>query len=155
MDAIQVSVWNRDQSRPDTQLIQGRRFTERLPPGKPQPKNRGGLMEDQATLLPTPHSNMISSCALYIHEILIYNTLIGTQQGSLARTDQSCGSPFRLPGLDAHLCTFDTTIAGETKQSWWLLSTWILLSWGRGSNKERNVALTSEGIIPMHFPFAL
>lgn len=51
---------------------------------------------------------MISSCALYIHEILIYNTLIGTQQGSLAQTDQSGGWLFLLPGLDAHLCTFDT-----------------------------------------------
>lgn len=32
------------------------------------------------------------------------------------------------------------------------------LTWGgggEGSNKERNVALSSAGITPMHFPFAL
>lgn len=54
-------------------------------------------MEGQVTPLPSPNTNMISSSALYIHEILIYNTLIVTQQGSLARTDQSRGSTFLLP----------------------------------------------------------
>ena len=77
---------------------------------------------------PHPHFNVISSCTLYIHEILIYSTLIGTQQVSLHR--------FFLPGLDAHLCTFDTSIRGETKQSWWLLSTWIWQSWGGGVIKK-------------------
>lgn len=95
---------------------------------------------------------MISSCALCIHEILIYNALISTGQDSLAQTDPSRGSTFLPSGPDSHLCTVDTPTSRETKQSWWFLSTWILLNVRRGSNKERNVALMSEGIIPIHFP---
>lgn len=69
-----------------------------LPPADcPQPMNCKRLMEDQVTCTSNLGSNMISSCALYIHEILIYNTLIGTQQGSLVETDQSHGLLFPPP----------------------------------------------------------
>lgn len=66
---------------------QWRGFTTELPPpDQSRPKSCGELMGGQVILdLPTPpNTNMISSCALYTHEILIYNTLIGTQQDSLA-----------------------------------------------------------------------
>ena len=149
-DATQFSVWNRDQLA--RRWFSAEDLLSYLHLTNPDQRRAHGRSGDPAPQ--PPHANMISSCALYIHEILIYNTLIGIQQGSLAQADQSWGSAVLLPSLDAHLCTFDTTTAGETEQSWWLLSTWIRLSWGGGSNKERNVVRTSEGIIPMHFPFA-
>ena len=81
------SVFCMEQRSADMRLIQCRGFPELPPPDQPRPKK--GLWKVGQPYSPTPHANMISSCAPYIHEILIYNTLIGIQQGSLARADQS------------------------------------------------------------------
>lgn len=108
-----------------------------------------------------PHAPMWSlRFALYIHEILIYNALISTRQGSLAKADQSYSSS-SLPPRALMLTFVCLTQLPQAKQSkaQWSLSTWIPLSWGwrRGgcSNKERNVTLMSEGIIAIHFSFGL
>lgn len=93
-------------------LSRGRRFSKLRTPDCPQPQTCKRLIEGQLTLPPPSCINIIFSCALCIDEILIYNKLIGTQQGSLAQTDQSCAWTFLLPGLDAHLCTFDMTTTG-------------------------------------------
>lgn len=123
---LQTTVRKRDQWGPNIQLIQCRGFTGLPPSDWPQPRNCRGLMESWATLPPTLTSSLLLLCRSM--KYCFMTRLSGHSRGSSAQTDQSGGSPFLLPGLDAHLCIFDTSTAGETKQSWWLLSTWILLS---------------------------
>lgn len=84
--------------------------TELPPPDQSQPKSCGGLMWGQVIPPRHPTPNAISSCALFIHEALIYSITAG--QLSSDGPPMSCGCEISILGFSERSLPLTLTLFG-------------------------------------------